>query len=177
MFVCVRQALIETIESETLRNVLREFAQHIFDDGGQNEESSDHVFRLCNKKRFPDYNHWYKLIDDKIQESNLPKPVLFTWLTPKQRNEAIADLIKHHIPDIKEIDEPKDCDYSSMEYLEVPTQSLQSFVSAEPFTGSNIISKRSGSKTKKTSRCSRSCSARYYTCSDQSIPLKQLKLS
>lgn len=191
------QALIETIKSETLRNVLREFAQHIFDDGGHNEKSdccesdseekqTNVTFHLCNKKRFPDYNHWYKLVDDKIKKSNSPKPVMFTWLTQKQRDEAITDAKKHLIPDIKKIIEPKDCDYSAMKYPNAdrykfirvyknwkPTsspQSSQSFALAKSFTGSNKkISKISGSKSKSK--------ASYYTCSDVSTSRKYINHS
>lgn len=200
LYLCVLlQALIETIQSKTLRNVLREFAQHIFDDGGPNEKSdgdiffdarpidkfasesdseqsqTDKTFHLCNEKRFPDYNHWYKLVDDKIKKSNSPKPAMFTWLTPEQRNEAINDLKKHPIPDIMKMDEPKDCDYSAMKYPDADTwkptsssRSSQSFALAESFTGSNKkISKiSSGSKSKSK--------ASYYTCSDGSESRKQL---
>lgn len=85
---------------ETLRNILDPFAGHVIDDGGK--------FYLANdRKRFPDYKiNWYKLVDDKIQEQNLSKPVMFTWLTAERREEAIADLQKHPMPDIIKIDEP-----------------------------------------------------------------------
>lgn len=109
------------------------------------------------------------MVNDEIQKSSLPKPVMFTWLTPEQRYESIDYLKRHRTPDITKIAELKDCVYSRKKYPDVDrdkftrayknwkASSPQSFMCAD-------LSHESGVPGSSTS----SSSGHYFTCSDGS---------
>lgn len=124
------QEKIETIRSERLRNIFISLVIHIFDDGGDfssDDEgySGKNSFIHSNvnvKMRFPDYDFYYKLVNDEIKKFNLIEPVMFSWLNDTARDDAIDDLTKHPIPDISNIRKPTNNDYISFEYPTVDTK-------------------------------------------------------
>lgn len=66
----------------------------------------------------PNYNHFEELISSKIEELNGAfKPVLFTWLTPAEIDEAVVDLEHSPLPNTKDIDDPP----TNVELFKYPT--------------------------------------------------------
>lgn len=108
---------MEEIQSETLRNIFIQLAEHIFDDGAKCTDKST-VFCGDDKKKFPDYDHWYRLVNDEIEKFDSPKPILFSWLTNEQR-KSIIDLGEHLPPNITKIDDPSKKDFITMPYPDV----------------------------------------------------------
>lgn len=108
---------MEKIQSETLRKIFIQLAHHIFDDGSKCTNKST-VFCGDDKKKIPDYNHWYRLVNDEIKKFDLPKPIIFSWLTHDQR-KAIIDLEVELTPDITNIDDPSKKDFTTMKYPDV----------------------------------------------------------
>lgn len=108
---------MEKIQSKTLKKIFIQLAEHIFDDGGKCSDKST-VFCGDDKKKFPDYNHWYKLVNDEIAKFDLPKPIMFSWLTNEER-KAIIDLGEHLVQDITKIDDPSKKVFTTMKYPDV----------------------------------------------------------
>lgn len=115
-FLCFQKQM-EKIQSETLRKIFIQLAEHIFDDGAKRTNKST-IFCGDDKKKIPHYNHWYRLVNDEIEKFDLPKPIMFSWLTNKQR-QAVMDLGEHLTPDITNIDDPSEKDFTTMKYPDV----------------------------------------------------------
>lgn len=119
-----------------MKNIFISLAVHIFDDGGE-FESDDEEYAGINTKfihsddnvkyRFPDYDFYYKLVNDEIEEFNDEEPVMFSWLMDTAKDDAIDYSNEHPTPDITKIRKPTHSDYISFEY---PTVDKEYFTRA-----------------------------------------------
>lgn len=118
-----------------MKNIFISLAVHIFDDGDKFESDDEEHAGINSfthsdvnvEDRFPDYDFYYKLVNDEIKEFNDEEPVMFSWLMDTARDDAIDYLNAHPIPDIAKIRKPTHSDYVSFEY---PTVDKEYFTRA-----------------------------------------------
>lgn len=85
-----------------MRNIFVALATHIFKD----------VIDTT-----PNYDYFYKLVNDEINKFDLPKPIIFSWLkSSEQRKLAIADLKEHPAPNISNIKIPSSWKYDEPDF-------------------------------------------------------------
>lgn len=130
------QEKINGIRSEKLKDTFISLGVHILDDGGHFESdeqgnSGENSFYQSNpnvKDRFPDYDLYYKHVNDEIEASDSEKPVMFSWLKGTAKVDAIRYLTDHPIPDITKIERPTNQNYYKV--FKYPTVDKEYFTRA-----------------------------------------------
>lgn len=64
---------------------------------------NNELINLHNSTEFPLYDEMYRIIDEEIAKFGLPKPVLVSWLTKKEKETAKDELNKNPLPNISSI--------------------------------------------------------------------------